>query len=140
MAKPYSEDLRTRVVAAVDGGLSRRQTAKLFDLGISSVIRWVQRARATGSAAAKPMGGDHRSRLTGERDWILARVEATPDVTIEELREELRGRGTVVGYGTVWRFLAREKLTFKKNGARGRARAARRGRGASGMEGRAAVA
>lgn len=140
MAKPYSEDLRGRVVAAVEDGLSRRKAARLFDLGISTVIRWVQRSRATGSVAAKPMGGDHRSRLTGERDWIVERIEAAPDLTIEELREELRLRGTMVGYGTVWRLLAREKLTFKKNGARGRARAARRGRGAGGVEGRTAVA
>jgi len=57
MSKPYSEDLRERVVAAVEGGLSRRQAAEVFDVGVSSVIRWVQRFRATGSVAAKPMGG-----------------------------------------------------------------------------------
>ena len=66
MSKPYSEDLRERVVAAVEGGLSRRQAAEVFDVGVSSVIRWVQRFRATGSVAAKPMGGDHRSPLTGD--------------------------------------------------------------------------
>jgi putative transposase len=66
MAKPYSEDLRVRVVTAVEGGLSRRQAAALFNLGISTVVHWVRRFRATGSVAAKPMGGDHRSRLTGE--------------------------------------------------------------------------
>jgi|SRR5688572_31589412 transposase len=124
MAKPYSEDLRKRVVAAVDGGLSRHQAAALFDVGVSTVVHWVRRWRETGSVAAKPMGGDHRSVLTGERDWILKRIEAMPDLTLEELRAELKERGVVVGYGTVWRFFEREDITVKKNRTGGRARAA----------------
>lgn len=124
MAKPYSQDLRKRVVAAVEGGLSRRQAAVLFDVASSTVVHWMRRLRETGSVAAKPMGGDHRSRLMAERDWILARIEAEPDLTLEELRDELRERGISVGYGTVWRFFAREDITFKKKRARGRARAA----------------
>lgn len=124
MSKPYSEDLRERVVAAVEGGVSRRQVAGVFDVGVSTVIRWVQRFRATGSVAAKPMGGDHRSRLTAERTWILQRIEAEPDLTVEELRGELKDRGIVVGHGTVCRFFAREDVTFKKKRARSRARAA----------------
>jgi transposase len=124
MAKPYSEDLRERVVGAVEGGLSRRQAAASFDVGISTVINWVRRFRETGSVAAKPMGGDHRSRLMRERAWLLDRVEAEPDLTLEELRDELRQRGVSVGYGTVWRFFAREDITFKKKRARDRARAA----------------
>jgi transposase len=124
MTKPYSEDLRSRVVAAVEGGLSRRQAASVFDVAISTVVHWVRRWRETGSVAAKPMGGDHRSRLTGERSWILERIEAAPDLTLEELRAELKQRGVSVGYGTVWRFFAREDVTVKKNRARRRARAA----------------
>jgi transposase len=96
----------------------------LFDLGISTVVNWVRRLRETGSIAAKPMGGDHRSRLTGERDWILQRIEQAPDLTIEELRDELKARGVIVGYGTVWRFFERENITFKKKRAGSRARAA----------------
>jgi transposase len=124
MAKPYSEDLRKRVVAAVDGGLSRHQAAALFDVGVSTVVHWVRRWRETGSVAAKPMGGDHRSALGGERDWILERIAAMPDLTLEELRAELKGRGVIVGYGTVWRFFEREGITVKKNRSGGRARAA----------------
>jgi len=124
MGKPYSEDLRKRVVAAVEGGLSRRQAATLFEVGVSTVIRWVARWRATDSVAAKPMGGDHRSRLTDEREWLLARVAAEPDLTLEELRAELKERGVQVGYGTVWRFFEREAYTVKKNRARGRTRTA----------------
>jgi len=124
MAKPYSEDLRKRVVAAVDGGLSRHRAAALFDVGVSTVVHWVRRWRETGSVAARPMGGDHRSALTGERDWILERIEAMPDLTLEELRAELKERGVIVGYGTVWRFFEREDVTVKKNRAGGRTRAA----------------
>jgi len=125
MAKPYSLDLRERVVATVvEGGLSRRQAASVFDVAISTVVHWVRRFHETGSASAKPMGGDRRSLLTGERGWILERVEAAPDLTLEELRDELRGRGVSVGYGTVWRFMAHEDVTVKKNRARRRARAA----------------
>jgi transposase len=124
MVKCYSEDLRARVVGAVEGGLSRRQAAALFRVGISTVVHWVRRWRDTGSVAAKPMGGDRRSRLTGERAWLLERIEAVPDLTLEELRDELKERGVTVGYGTVWRFFAREDITVKKNRARGRTRAA----------------
>jgi putative transposase len=124
MAKPYSEDLRKRVVAAVEGGLSRRQAAVQFKVGISTVVHWVRRFRETGSVAAKPMGGDRRSRLTGEREWLLQRIEEVPDLTIEELRDELKGRGVIVGYGTVWRFFEGEDITFKKKRAGSRARAA----------------
>jgi len=119
MAGPYSQDLRDRVVASVKGGMSRRRAARLFDLGISTVINWVRRHRETGSSAAKPMGGDRRSRLTGEkRAWLLDRVAAVPDLTLEELRLELKQLGVSVGYGTVWRFFEREAITFKKNRAR----------------------
>ena len=94
MARPYSLDLRERVVKAVDGGLSRRRAASLFGVAVSTVIEWVRVWHETGSFAAKPMGGDHSSRLKQEeRAWLLARVEATPDLTLEELRLELADRG-----------------------------------------------
>jgi transposase len=125
MAKPYSQDLRARAVGAVESGKSRREVARTFSVGISTVIAWVRRFRETGSAAAKPMGGDHSSRLKGERAWLLARIERDNDVTLEEIREELRTeRGITVGYGSVWRFYAAEGISFKKNRARSRARAA----------------
>jgi transposase len=70
------------------------------------------------------MGGDHSSRLKDERAWLLERIEAVPDLTLEEIRAELAERGRRVGYGTVWRFFAAEGISFKKNRARRRARAA----------------
>jgi transposase len=123
MARPYSMDLRERVVRAVDGGLSRRRAASVFGVAVSTVIEWVRVWRDTGSVAAKPMGGDHSSRLKGERAWLLGRIAVVSDLTLEELRGELADRGVRVGYGTVWRFFAAEGISFKKNRARGRARA-----------------
>jgi transposase len=124
MARPYSQDLRERVVRAVDGGLSRRRAASVFGVGIATVVAWVRVWRESGRLAAKPMGGDHSSRLKDERVWLLERIEAVPDLTLEELRAELAERGRHVGYGTVWRFFAAEGISFKKNRARRRARAA----------------
>ncbi len=124
MARPYSLDLRERVVGAIEGGLSRREAAEVFGVSPSTAVKWMRRHHDGGGVAARPMGGDHRSRLGSEKSFIEEQLEATNDLTIEELRAALRKRGTVVGYGTVWRFLAKEKITLKKNRARQRARAA----------------
>src|ERR1700704_123524 len=79
---PYSTDLRDRVVASVTGGRTCRATAALFGVSVASVVKWSQRFRATGSAAAYWMGG-HRPRvLAGERDWLLARLAEKPDLTL----------------------------------------------------------
>lgn len=116
MARPYSDDLRQRAVAAVDGGLSRHQAAKRFSVGVSSVIRWVQAHRRTGSVSPKPVGGSRGCRIEGaNRDWLLARIAAKPDLTLEEMRRELLAeRGLSASYGAVWRFCDRERLSFKK--------------------------
>ncbi len=93
MTRPYSNDLRERAVAAVEEGQSRHRVAKLFKVGVSSVVRWCQRHRATGTCAAKPMGGRRRLILLPERDWLLARLSAAPDLTVRALRCELIERG-----------------------------------------------
>ena len=121
MARAYSLDLRERVVGAVEGGMSRREAAEVFGVSPSTAVKWMHRHRDSGSVAARAMGGDRRSRLGGERSFIEEQLEAVNDLTIEELRAALRERGLVVGYGTVWRFLAKEKITLKKNRARIRA-------------------
>jgi transposase len=119
MSGPISNDLRIRAVAAVDAGASRRQAARRFGVGVSSVIRWVEQHRRTGSVAPMPMGGRRRPLVAGEhRQWLLERIAAQPDLTLEEMRRELAERGLQVGYGTVWRFCARERLSFKKKPAR----------------------
>ena len=127
MPKPYSSDLRQRAIALVEAGQSRRAVARLLDLDKSTVILWVREYRATGRHAAKPMGGRRRFALLGQRDWLLARIAAAPDLTGRALRAELAARGTKVSYDAVWRFLREERLTFKKKPARRRAGPAGRG-------------
>ena len=116
MAKPYSLDLRERVVAAVEeGGLSRRRAAAQFGGGISTVIGWVRRFRETGSVAPGQMGGHKPKAIRDEhRAWLLERIGAG-DFTLRGLVSELAARGLKVDYRTVWNFVHAEKLSFKKN-------------------------
>src|SRR3954470_10947429 len=114
MPRPYSQDLRDRVVASVAGGRSRRATAKRFSVSVATVVRWSQRFRTTGSAAALAMGGRRPHRLASRRDWLLARIAEKPDLTLRAIRAELAADGVKVSYGAVWAFFAREGITFKK--------------------------
>lgn len=122
MGAPYSLDLRNRVVGAVAAGMSRRAAAELYQVGISTAIRWVERADAVGSPAALPMGGKKPFKLAKEADWINARIAKKPDITGRELLAELRQRAVEISYYGVWHFLDHTGLTFKKNAARQRAR------------------
>ena len=127
MPKPYSVDLRERVVAAVEqGGLSRRRAAAQFGVGISSVIRWVQRLRETGSVAPGQMGGHKPKSIRGAyRDWLVERIREQP-FTLRGLVVELAARGLKVDYRTMWDFVHAEKLSFKKNRTRQRTGSPRR--------------
>lgn len=127
MVRAYSLDLRERVVTAIAAGESCRAVAKRFSVSVSSVVKWTQRQRATGSAAALPMGGRRPFALAEERDWVLGRLAAAPDITLRALAAELAARGVVVSYFAVWHFCRREGLTFKKNAARQRTGSPRRG-------------
>ena len=140
MAKPYSQDLRVRVIRAVASGGSCREAARVFAVSASSAIKWVQRFRETGSMEAKPRGGRSRSPLASHTDWLLVVVGAEPDLTLEEIRVRLKDRGVVVGIGSVWRFFDRHGIGFKKNRSRRRAATTGRGRGAWALAGRSAPA
>ncbi len=134
MARPYSLDLRERVVARVDAGDSCRAVSALFGVSVASVVKWSQRKRQTGSAAARPMGGARRLVLSGERDWLLARIAEQPDLTLRALLAELAERGVAVSYGAVWTFFASEGISFKKKPARQRTGPPRRRTAARPME------
>ena len=67
---------------------------------------------------AMPQGGDRRSRLKEERQWLLQQIKEFPDATLTELQDALAQRGIRVGYGTVWRFFDREGISFKKKSLR----------------------
>lgn len=122
MTRAYSLDLRERVVRAVVAGRSCRAVAALFGVSVASVVRWTQRFRVTGSAAARRRGGSKPRALVGQRDWLLARIAEKPDITLRALLAELAAEGVVVSYYAVWKFFAREGFTFKKKPARHRAK------------------
>jgi transposase len=111
-----SRDIREKVVKAIAEGMSCSQAATRFDIGPATAVRWAKRVETTGEVAPLKMGGDRRSQhLEAHADFILAQIAEKPDMTIMELREKIRERhGLGFGYGTVWRFLARHRITRKK--------------------------
>jgi transposase len=121
MAKPYSLDLRERVVARVMAGETVRSVMAIFEVSVASVVKWSQRYRATASAAARPMGGRRHFVLAGPRAWLLERLALEPSLSLRRLHAELAERGVVVSYGAVWDFVHEENLSFKKNRAGQRA-------------------
>jgi len=135
MGKPLSIDLRSRLIAAVAGGLSRRSAAERFGVSAATAVRWVHAVNTTGSVQAKPQGGDTRSHhIEAFSGVILAAVGAQKDITLVELAELLRTEhGASFGASTVWRCLDRHGMTLKKNSARSRAGAIRRRGPASGL-------
>jgi len=135
MAKTLSEDLRSRLIGAVEAGMSRRAAAARFGVGVATAIRWVRVFRESGATAAKPKGGDRRSqRIEAYCDVILGAIDAQVDITLGELAELLaHEHGTRFAPSTVWRFLDRHAMTVKKNCARQRAGSARRRAAARGL-------
>ncbi len=128
MSRPYSVDLRERVVAAVEKhGLSARQAAAQFRVGASTAIRWIERLRRTGSVRPSKIGGYKPRAIAGEhRAWLLARIKEK-DFTLRGLVAELAARGLKVDYRSVWTFVHDEKLSFKKKRGGWRTRPSRRG-------------
>ena len=102
-------------------GQSCRQVSTLFRVSVASVVKWAQRARSTGSPAAKLTGGRRGCKLDGEREWLLGRLAQKPDLTLHALLAELRERGVTVSCDTLWRFLREAGISFKKNRIRQRA-------------------
>jgi transposase len=110
-----SMDLRVRVLAAIDEGVSCRAAAVRFGVAPSTAIRWQAQRRATGSLAPKPQGGDMRSRRVEERAAdILDIWEARKDISLDELRQELVGVGLIISVAGLHRFFARRGMTRKK--------------------------
>ena len=94
MGRALSRDLRDRVVAAVEGGVSCRRAAERFGVSAASAIRWRQLALAHRTPAARPQGGDRRTaKIEEHASFILNAIEQQPDPTLAELREMLAARG-----------------------------------------------
>ena len=125
MPKPYSDDLRGRAIAIVEGGASRHEVAGLFEVSQSTVINWLRRWRDDGSSAAKPSGGSV-SPLEEHASWLLALIAEQPDLTLDEAVAAMRKRRIVGSRSALSRFFIRHDITFKKKPARRRAGSARR--------------
>jgi transposase len=118
MTRPLSNDLRERVISAVLAGESCRAAALRFGVAVSSVVKWSQRQRRTGSVAPGKMGGHRKPVLEPHRAFIIERLSQNPHLTLHGLKGELASRGVQVSHNAVWMFLRREGLRFKKNTVR----------------------
>ena len=118
MRRALSNELRTRVVEAVGSGESCRAVASRVGVAVSSVVKWSQRYRATGSVAPGKMGGHRKRVLEPHRAFIVERINQTSHLTLHGLKAELAARGVMVSHNAVWVFLRREGLSFKKNAVR----------------------
>ena len=101
MGKALSGDLRSRVVAAMAAGRSCREVGAAFDVAPSTAGDWYRRYRRESSHAARPMGGDRRSKLLEQAGWIAERLAATPELTLGEARSDLAQQGVEVSYASV---------------------------------------
>ena len=133
MPKSYSQDLRERVIEAVEMGASRHEAADRFDVSVSSAVKWVQRWRESKSAAPKPRGGSV-SPLEAYAKEILAMSAARPDLTLLETVGELRKRRIRTSQSALSRFYARHDITFKKKPAGRRTAPSRRGPRAAALD------
>lgn len=118
MPRPLSMDIRKRMLASVQSGLSCKATAKRFSVAPSSVIKLIQAYNATGSLAPKQMGGYRKAILSPHEAMVKELVAATPDATLAELGSALRKKKIKVSRTALAMFLARLKLNFKKNSTR----------------------
>jgi transposase len=121
MPAALSNDLRKRVIEAIEGGMTCRGAAERYGVSVASAVKWSQRWRESGSKTAKPSGGVRREVLADERDWLRGRLSEQPDLTLRALQRELEERDRHVSYGALWRFVRLLGLSFKKNAARQRA-------------------
>lgn len=127
MGGARSVDLRSRVVAEVEAGSSRRAAARRFKVGASSAIRWVTLKAETGSLEPR-RGRKPRSPLEPHKDWLLALTAQEPDLTLEQTVDRIAGElGLKTSTSAVDRFYERHGVSFKKKRARGRAESAGRG-------------
>ena len=112
----YSLDLRSRVLAAVDGGLPAREAAGRFQVSVSYIYKALGRRAATGEVEARPQRNHQALKLAGHHDAIRAEVARRPDATLEELRAWLLAtHGMTASLGLMHRTLLRLGLTRKKS-------------------------
>jgi transposase len=130
----YSQDLRERVLRALERGDRPTEIARRFEVSRVWVYQVRDRVQKTGERSSFQIGGHRRSRLAESEPVLRAWIVAEPDLTLAELQQRLAQRGLSIKVGALWHQLNKWHLTFKKNSARQRARARRRAGGAARME------
>src|SRR5437763_14047216 len=113
MPKPYSVDLRIRVIGDISTGASRREAAERYGVSPSVVVSWAQRFEETGSVAAKPSGGS-TSPLEEHAAFLLGLIAQKPDLTLDEIVAAMGKRRIAGSRSAVWRFFARRNISLKK--------------------------
>ena len=115
MGKPFGLDLRERVVSALEAGMSTREAAEVFSIGIATAGAWGRLKRAQGDVRPLRQGRPKGSVLDGHAEFILGLVREKPDTTLDELVDRLAAeRGVRVARTVVWKFLDRHDQTHKK--------------------------
>jgi transposase len=114
MGKPYSDDLRERVVAAIESGDTREEVAELYNMALSTVGGFIKRKRETGSVSPDKFGGYKTFSLEPHTDLVRELVAQQPDRTLAELRDRLAKEQVTVSQSAISRFLHHINLTFKK--------------------------
>src|SRR5437868_8094227 len=119
----YSEDLRTRVLAAIDGGMAARSAASVFRVSVSYIYKALIRHRRTGEGSASSRRGHRPRKLTPTLEAFLAsHITAHPDLTLAALQTWLLAEhGVRLSNGAMWSAVARLDLSFKKDAPRRRA-------------------
>lgn len=116
MVRPISMDLRERAMVRLERGEPVRQIAAVLDVAPSSVVKWSQRLRRTGSVAPGKIGGHVPRKIQGAHEaWLVERIKEP--FTLKGLVAEFAGRGLGVDYRTVWAAVHRAGYSFKKNRA-----------------------
>ena len=122
MAAPLSQDLRRRLVRAVEEGSSARAAAARFEVSPSAAVNLVRRVRETGSTAHSRIGGYRRPLLADHEELLRELTISRKGITLAEIRDELSTRGIKPGsLSTIWGTLKRLGLSHKKSAASGRA-------------------
>jgi transposase len=137
----YSQDLRDRVLAAVDGGMAVRQAASIFGVSIAYIYKALIRRRLTGDSGVNPNRGHRPRKLSPDQELALAaHIRSRPSITLAQVQAWLRAEhGISLSTGAIWNAVRRLGLSFKKSPARSRAGQAGRGRPPQGVASGAAV-
>src|SRR3984893_8904853 len=114
MGKPYSDDLRERVVAAIESGDTREEVAELYNMALSTVGGFIKRKRETGSVSPDKFGGYKTFSLEPHTDLVKELVAEQPDSTLAEFQARLEKQKVKVSQSGISRLLHHIKLSFKK--------------------------